>query len=130
MKKVKESEDFKIYNQTYAKLIKSKIKSGNLTFANETEKIKSILEYYKSSVGLIEMLRKIIVDIRYRMREIIRREIYSVDKEFAFGICILVSLFLISPMIVVLIRNAVNALQIFASSLKGKVRDLKRDLLS
>ena len=32
-------------------------------------------------------------------------------------------------MIAVLIRNAINALQIFASSLKSKVRDLKREKL-
>ena len=123
LKKVKDSENFKVNNKIYEDLINS----GNITFANTTEKIKSILNYYKSSVSLMNMLRKIIADIRFRMRDIIRSEIRSVDKEFAFGICILVSLFLLSPMIVVLIRNAINALQIFATSLKNKVRDLKRE---
>ena len=84
LKKVKDSKNFKVYNKTYEDLINS----GNITFANTTEKIKSILNYYKSSVGLMNMLPKIIADIRFNMRDIIRSEIRSVDKEFAFGICI------------------------------------------
>ena len=123
LRRVKSSENFRKYNQTYSKLVNADI----VTYANETLKIQTIKEYYTSSIGLMNMLRKIIADIRVEMRNIIKREIFDVDKEFAFGVCILVSLFLISPMIVVLIRNAINALQIFASSLKSKVRDLKRE---
>ena len=123
LKKVKDSDNFTEYNKTYEKLVNSR----NVSIANTTIKIENILRYYKSSVGLMNMLRSIIADIRLKMRDIIRQEIKDVDKDFAFGICILISLFLISPMIVVLIRNAINALQIFASSLKSKVRDLKKE---
>ena len=49
------------------------------------------------------------------------------DREYIFGIFVLAVLFLISQMITVLIRNAVNALQIFSSSLRSKVRDLRRE---
>ena len=66
-------------------------------------------------------------DIRIRMNDVIRMEISSVQREYAFGILILAILFLISPMIVLLIRNAVNALQTFSASLKQKVKDLRRE---
>ena len=123
LKIVKETKDYKTYDATYKKLVKS----TNVTFANETEKIRSILKYFRSSVGLMDRLRTTIIEIRISMKEIIRTEIASVDREYAFGIFVLAILFLISPLIVVLIRNAVNALKIFSSSLISKVRDLKRE---
>ena len=122
-KRVKKSKDYKEYNTMYRTLIQSQ----NLTFANETEKISSILKYFRSSIGLMNRLRKIILDIRYSMKDIIQSEISSVDREYAFGIFVLAILFLISPLIVVLIRNAVRALQVFSSSVRSKVRDLKRE---
>ena len=123
LKKVKNTNDFKTYNQMYKKLIQTK----NITFSNETMKIKSILKYFISSLGLIDRLRIIMLEIRFSMKDIIQTEIASVDREYAFGIFVLAILFLISPLIVVLIRNAVRALQVFSSSVKSKVRDLKRE---
>ena len=123
LKKVKNTNDFKTYNQMYKKLIQTK----NITFSNETMKIKSILKYFRSSLGLIDRLRIIMLEIRFSMKDIIQTEIASVDREYAFGIFVLAILFLISPLIVVLIRNAVRALQVFSSSVKSKVRDLKRE---
>ena len=123
LKKVKQTKMYKIYDKTYEKLVKS----TNVTFGNETDKIANILEYFQSSVGLMNLLRKTIIEIRINMKDIIRTEIGSVDREYAFGIFVLAILFLISPLIVVLIRNAVNALKIFSSSLISKVRDLKRE---
>ena len=43
------------------------------------------------------------------------------------GIAIIVVLALLSPMIVILVRNAVNALQIFYESVKYKAKELKRE---
>ena len=123
LKKVKNTNDFKTYNQMYKKLIQTK----NITFSNETMKIKSILKYFRSSLGLMDRLRIIILEIRFSMKDIIQTEIASVDREYAFGIFVLAILFLISPLIVVLIRNAVRALQVFSLSVKSKVRDLKRE---
>ena len=123
LKKVKNTNDFKTYNQMYKKLIQTK----NMTFSNETMKIKSILKYFRSSLGLMDRLRIIILEIRFSMKDIIQTEINSVDREYAFGIFVLAILFLISPLIVVLIRNAVRALQVFSLSVKSKVGDLKRE---
>jgi class 3 adenylate cyclase len=75
----------------------------------------------------MDRLRVIILEIRFSMKDIIQSEIASVDREYAFGIFVLAILFLISPLIVVLIRNAVRALQVFSSSVKSKVGDLKRE---
>ena len=93
LKKVKNTNDFKTYNQMYKKLIQTK----NITFSNETMKIKSILKYFRSSLGLIDRLRIIMLEIRFSMKDIIQTEIASVDREYAFGIFVLAILFLISP---------------------------------
>jgi len=49
-----------------------------------------------------------------------------VDKDYALGIVILVSLIFVSPVIVLLIRNAVKALQILSLALLAKLIDLKK----
>ena len=103
------------------------VRNNNHTVMNATEKIRKILKYFGSSINLMNALRKIIFEIRFSMKDIILSEIASVDREYAFGIFVLAILFLISPLIVVLIRNAVRALQVFASSVKSKVGELKRE---
>ena len=61
------------------------------------------------------------------MNELIADEIKGVDREYVIGIFVLVLLFIISPMIVILVRNAVNGLQIFSASVKTKARELRKE---
>ena len=121
IKNVRKGKDFKIYDEFYKLLVKDE----GTTFEDKTKK--NCKQYFKASVGLMNKLRKTFLAIRINMSKIIQKEISSVDREYVLGIFVLAVLFLISPMIVVLIRNAVNALQIFSSSLKSKVRDLRRE---
>ena len=123
IKNVRKGKDFKIYDEFYKLLVKGE----GTTFEDKTKKLQAILKYFKASVGLMNKLRKTFLAIRINMSKMIQKEISLVDREYVFGILVLAVLFLISPMIVVLIRNAVNALQIFSSSLKSKVRDLRRE---
>ena len=123
IKNVRKGNDFKIYDEFFKLLVKGE----GTTFEDKTKKLQAILKYFKASVGLMNKLRKTFLAIRINMSKMIQKEISLVDREYVFGILVLAVLFLISPMIVVLIRNAVNALQIFSSSLKSKVRDLRRE---
>ena len=123
LKTLRMTKFFKTYKGTYRTLKNER----SIIFPNETVKIDRILNYYTSTVGFLNQLRQVIADIRLDMKEIVNSEISSVEREYVFGIFVLALLFLISPMIVFLIRNAVRALQIFSSSVKSKVFDLKRE---
>ena len=52
-------------------------------------KIKSISKYFQSSLGLIDRLRIIMLEIRFSMKDVIQTEIASIDREYAFGIFVL-----------------------------------------
>ena len=75
----------------------------------------------------MDMFRKAILKLREETGNIILGEIAKVDQEYVMGIFILVILFIISPLMVFLVRNAVNALQVFSSSVRVKARALKKE---
>ena len=83
--------------------------------------------YYINTVQIMDMYRKAIVTLRTDTRDIILLEMIKVDQEYAVGIFILVILFIISPLMVFLVRNAVNALQVFSASVRVKARALKKE---
>ena len=86
-----------------------------------------MFSYYINTVRIMDMFRKAILKLREETGTIILGEIAKVDQEYAMGIFILVILFIISPLMVFLVRNAVNALQVFSSSVRVKARALKKE---
>ena len=86
-----------------------------------------MFSYYINTVQIMDMFRKAIVTLRTETRYIILLEMIKVDQEYAVGIFILIILFIISPLMVFLVRNAVNALQVFSASVRVKARALKRE---
>ena len=83
--------------------------------------------YYINTVQIMDMFRKAVVTLRTETRSIIMLEMIKVDQEYAVGIFILIILFIISPLMVFLVRNAVNSLQVFSASVRVKARALKRE---
>ena len=75
----------------------------------------------------MDMLRKAIISLRTQMKEVIRSELYAVDREHVIGIAVLSFLVIISPMMIYLVRNAVTVLQLFSSSVKQKAAALRRE---
>ena len=86
-----------------------------------------MFSYYINTVQIMDMFRKAIVTLRTETRSIILLEMIKVDQEYAVGIFILIILFIISPLMVFLVRNAVNSLQVFSASVRVKARALKRE---
>ena len=86
-----------------------------------------MFSYYVNTVRIMDMFRKAILELRKETGTIILGEIAKVDQEYVMGIFILVILFIISPLMVFLVRNAVNALQVFSSSVRVKARALKKE---
>ena len=61
------------------------------------------------------------------MNMLIENELRYINQEYVVGIAILVILFIISPIMIVLVRNAVNALQVFSENVKSKARELRQE---
>ena len=86
-----------------------------------------MFEYYVNTVQIMDMMRDAIVKLRAKMKDIIRVELYGVDREYILGIGVLSLLVIISPLMVYMVRNAVKSLQIFATSVRQKAAALKRE---
>ena len=86
-----------------------------------------MFEYYVNCVQIMDMMRDAIVKLRSTMKDVIRTELYAVDREYIVGIGVLSILVIISPMMIYLVRNAVAVLQLFSSSVKLKAVALRRE---
>ena len=86
-----------------------------------------MFEYYVNTVQIMDKMRDAIVKLRAKMKDIIRVELYAVDREYILGIGVLSILVIISPMMVYMVRNAVSSLQICSTSVRLKVAALKRE---
>ena len=86
-----------------------------------------MFEYYVNTVQIMDKMRDAIVKLRAKMKDIIRVELYAVDREYILGIGVLSILVIISPMMVYMVRNAVTSLQIFSTSVRLKAAALKRE---
>ena len=86
-----------------------------------------MFEYYVNTVQIMDMMREVIVKLRSTMKDIIRVELYAVDREYILGIGVLSILVIISPLMVYMVRNAVTSLQIFSTSVRLKAAALKRE---
>ena len=71
-----------------------------------------MFEYYVNTVQIMDMMRVAIVKLRATMKDIIRVELYAVDREYILGMAVLSILVIISPLMVYMVRNAVTSLQV------------------
>ena len=71
-----------------------------------------MFEYYVNTVQIMDMMRDTILQLRATMKNIIRLELYAVDREYILGFTVLSILVIISPMMIYMVRNAVTALQV------------------
>ena len=96
----------------------------SLKTSNTSEEM---FEYYVNTVQIMDKMREVIVKLRSKMKDIIRVELYAVDREYILGIGVLSILVIISPLMVYMVRNAVTSLQIFSTSVRLKAAALKRE---
>ena len=120
LQKIKDTPQFKNYSDNYDLMIQKRILTREASSEN-------MFNYYINTVQIMDMMRKAILDLRSQSQSIIASEISKVNQEYAVGIFILVILFIISPMMIILVRNAVNAVQLFSVSVRVKAKALKKE---
>ena len=83
------------------------------------------LRYYQATFNYTENLREVLENLRLRIVEIVKNELYAANQQQAFGIAVLLLVLVISPVIIFLVRNATVTIQVFSVSLSRKVHELK-----
>ncbi|XP_055615471.1 uncharacterized protein LOC129761747 [Toxorhynchites rutilus septentrionalis] len=83
--------------------------------------------YYEAMASYIDELRKLQYKIRWIIREEVRKVLQKADRMETFGIAILVVVLIVSPIIIVLVRNAAATIQMYAVNLAHKAIELKRE---
>ena len=117
---LKESSQYKQYIARYRAMMTAR----EFSDVNSTDEIRI---YFQNTYQMLETIRKAVEHLRISMNLLIQNELKYINQEYVVGIAILVILFIISPIMIVLVRNAVNALQVFSENVKSKARELRRE---
>ena len=120
LQKIKDTPVYQNYTANYRLMVEKK----NLTRDSSSE---NMFRYYVNTVQIMDMMREAILDLKLNSKSIIAHEISKVNQEYIVGIFILVILFIISPIMIILVRNAVTAVQLFSFSVRVKARALKKE---
>ncbi|XP_053698462.1 uncharacterized protein LOC128745413 [Sabethes cyaneus] len=83
--------------------------------------------YYEAMASYIDELRKLQDRVRWIIREEVQKVLQKADRMETFGIAILIVVLIVSPIIIVLVRNAVATIQMYAVNLAHKAKELKRE---
>ena len=119
---ITESEQYKQYILSYQNNIQRTSKT------NDTEKqSQQIFNYFLKTFDVISMLRRSVIFLRLNMNELIAEELEGIDREFFLAIAIIVLLSIASPVIVMVVKNAVLGLQLFSDCLRVKAIQLKKE---
>ena len=124
MDKVYNSEDFKFYS-----LAKNQISSWNTV--GEARKNVTLLDkaeqYFKSTISFMTKITGIVNKVRYTMSYKINLELWEAEKQQGYGIFVLIIVAIVSPLIIMIIRSATTALQVFSVSVTTTMEKLKKE---
>uniref|UniRef100_A0A1B0FK48 guanylate cyclase n=1 Tax=Glossina morsitans morsitans TaxID=37546 RepID=A0A1B0FK48_GLOMM len=85
------------------------------------------MEYYDSMHNYTDDLRILQKDLRYKIKEYVDSTLYEAANKEAIGIAILVVVLCVSPVIIILVKNAAATIQMYALNLAQKAKELKRE---
>nr|XP_016941251.2 uncharacterized protein LOC108018235 [Drosophila suzukii]XP_036670048.1 uncharacterized protein LOC108018235 [Drosophila suzukii]XP_036670049.1 uncharacterized protein LOC108018235 [Drosophila suzukii] len=106
-----------------AKQMGSTLIKNNPNVSNE----RSAIEYYELMNNYTDDLRILQKALRRLIKEYVDKTLVEADRKEAIGIAILVVVLLVSPVIIVLVKNAAATIQHYALNLSQKAKELKRE---
>ncbi|XP_071446194.1 uncharacterized protein [Hetaerina americana] len=89
--------------------------------------VNDAISYFDSMVSYVDELRKLQLDLRRRIREYVNDILRKANNEEAVGVAILALVLVVSPIIIILVRNAVATIQMYAASLVAKASELREE---
>ncbi|SPP75897.1 uncharacterized protein LOC117592705 [Drosophila guanche] len=106
-----------------AKQMSTTLLKNNPNVSNE----RSAIEYYELMNNYTDDLRILQKALRRQIKEYVDKTLVEADRKEAIGIAILVVVLLVSPVIIILVRNAAATIQHYALNLSQKAKELKRE---
>ncbi|XP_043642645.1 uncharacterized protein LOC122612851 [Drosophila teissieri] len=106
-----------------AKQMGTTLLKNNPNVSNE----RSAIEYYELMNNYTDDLRILQKALRRLIKEYVDKTLVEADRKEAIGIAILVVVLLVSPVIIVLVKNAAATIQLYALNLSQKAKELKRE---
>ncbi|KAH8272839.1 hypothetical protein KR018_003305 [Drosophila ironensis] len=85
------------------------------------------IEYYDLMNNYTDDLRILQKALRRQIKQYVDSTLAEADRKEAIGIAILVVVLLVSPVIIVLVKNAAATIQLYALNLSQKAKELKRE---
>lgn len=85
------------------------------------------INYYDSMATYIDKLRSVQRKLRRNIRDDVHMNLKLASEKEALGIAILILVLLISPIIIILVRNAGSTIQLYAMNLALKAKELKKE---
>ncbi|XP_017044805.2 LOW QUALITY PROTEIN: uncharacterized protein LOC108090572 [Drosophila ficusphila] len=106
-----------------AKQMSSPLIKNTPNISNE----RSAIEYYELMTNYTDDLRILQKALRRLIKEYVDTTLEEADRKEAIGIAILVVVLLVSPIIIILVKNAAATIQLYALNLSQKAKELKRE---
>ncbi|XP_049809324.1 adenylate cyclase type 5 [Schistocerca nitens] len=91
------------------------------------QSVDEAIEYFDNMASYVDELRKLQRELRVMIRQYVGMSISDANRKEAYGIALLVLVLMVSPVIIVLVRNAVATIQMYSTHLAQKARELKRE---
>ncbi|XP_017077564.1 uncharacterized protein LOC108112253 [Drosophila eugracilis] len=106
-----------------AKQMGTTLIKNNPNISNE----RSAIEYYELMNNYTDDLRILQKALRRMIKDYVDKTLAEADRKEAIGIAILVVVLLVSPVIIILVKNAAATIQLYALNLSQKAKELKRE---
>ncbi|KAJ2949259.1 hypothetical protein O0L34_g6212 [Tuta absoluta] len=116
-KDIKEdSKEYQVLERKNQLIVDNKQRAGSVADA---------IEYFDQTATLLDKLRAVQRQLRENIRDGVTESLTEARKSEMVCAGILVLVCVVSPIIIALVRNAVNTIQVYASSLSEKARELE-----
>ncbi|KAL5277429.1 hypothetical protein ACFFRR_002584 [Megaselia abdita] len=92
-----------------------------------TPQVTEAIAYNNLTMRYTEELRTLQKELRRKIKAHIKEIIEHAQKQEAIGIAILIVVLVVSPVIIILVRNAAATIQMYAMNLAQKAKELKRE---
>ncbi|XP_047360862.1 uncharacterized protein LOC124953471 isoform X3 [Vespa velutina] len=89
--------------------------------------VEDAIAYFDSMATYVDELRKLQRELRHMIRDYVNSTLQDASNKEVAGIAIVVLVLVVSPIIIILVRNAVATIQMYAANLAQKARELKRE---
>ncbi|KPI95713.1 Atrial natriuretic peptide receptor 2 [Papilio xuthus] len=116
-KDIKEdSPEYQVLEKKNQQIVDNKYQEGSVSDA---------IEYFDQTATLLDKLRAVQKQLRQYIREGVNESLTEARRSEAVCAGILVLVCVVSPIIIALVRNAVNTIQVYARNLSEKARELE-----